>query len=316
VDSLTPAGEVLAAEIARAGPIPFSRFMDVALYHPEFGYYRRSKEAFGIAGDFYTAEQIQPVFGRLVATYLKMLNGDSQPLTVVELGAGRAEMRQAFADFRYIPVDVGYGALPERFRGIVFTNEFFDAVPVDVIVLRNGVLLERRITFDGTAFRWTDGPIAQNPAVADREEMEEGMVREVQAQRLGWLDRIDERLERGFIVTIDYGFTTRELIRFPNGTLMSYRGHRADNDVLAAPGEQDITAHVPFTMFDEYGAKLGWSTVSFEPLSGLLMSAGQGDEFAEALAGADDEERLTHRLQLKSLLFGMGETFRVLVQKK
>jgi SAM-dependent MidA family methyltransferase len=306
----------MAAEIARSGPIPFSRFMDIALYHPQFGYYRRSKDPFGTAGDFYTAEQLQPVFGRLIAAYLKMLSPGAGPLTVVELGAGRAEIGDAFAEFHYIPVDIGYGALPEGFSGVVFSNEFFDAVPVDVVVSRNGAILERRVGFEDGAFCWVDGPSAESSIAAAAGEMEDGMVREVQTQRLRWLDRIDARLQSGLIVTIDYGFTRRELIRFPHGTLMSYRRHQALEDVLAAPGERDITSHVAFTELEERGTKLGWETVSLEPLGRVLMSAGGRDEFAAALAGTNDEERLKHRLQLKSLLFGMGETFRVLVQRK
>ena len=64
---MTPAAELLAAEIARSGPMPFPQFMETALYHPVHGYYRRPRDPFGTAGDFYTAEQIQPVFGILIA---------------------------------------------------------------------------------------------------------------------------------------------------------------------------------------------------------------------------------------------------------
>ena len=64
---MTPAGEFLAAEIRRDGPVSFRRFMEVALYHPDCGYYRRPAERFGKHGDFFTAEQLQPVFGILIA---------------------------------------------------------------------------------------------------------------------------------------------------------------------------------------------------------------------------------------------------------
>ena len=118
------------------------------------------------------------------------------------------------------------------------------------------------------------------------------------------------------MVTIDYGFTRRELIRFPQGTLMSYRRHQALEDVLAEPGLRDITAHVAFTDLQERGECLGWQTIAFEPLAQIVLRAGEGDQFESALAGTTDAECAKHRLQLKSLLFGMGEVFRVLVQKK
>src|SRR5688572_6356229 len=127
VKSLTRAGEVLAAEIMRSGPIRFSRFMDVALYHPEFGYYRHANDPFGTSGDFYTAEQLQPVFGRLIAAYLRMLWQEPQLPTLVELGAGRGEWAEAFARFRYIPIDTGFAEMPQRSSGIISSNEFFYA---------------------------------------------------------------------------------------------------------------------------------------------------------------------------------------------
>jgi SAM-dependent MidA family methyltransferase len=303
---------VLAAEIARTGPIQFSRFMEVALYHPEFGYYRKRPDPFGTSGDFYTAEQLQPVFGRLIARYLHMLWPQTPEPTLVELGAGRAEMAEAFRTFRYIPVDIGFGEMPQRFSGIIFCNEFFDAVPVDLIAMRNGQAVERLVDFDGDKFVWVEGP----PPSDEVGSFEDGTLVELQTQRLRWLDRIDDALESGVIVTIDYGFTRRERVRFPHGTLMSYRRHRASSDVLATPGERDITAHVPFTELEEHGKHLGWRTIAFETLTRALMRAGERDEFSEALSAENDTEHRKHRLQLKSLLVGMGETFRVLAQQK
>ena len=134
---MTPAGELLAAEIRRNGPITFRRFMDVALYHPAHGYYRRAQDPFGKAGDFFTAEQIQPVFGILMAAQIRQLYrqmGEPRDFTVVELGAGRREMAEAFAEWNYVPVDIDSGAMPENFIGVVFSNEFFDALPVDAAV--------------------------------------------------------------------------------------------------------------------------------------------------------------------------------------
>src|SRR5271157_2750150 len=111
--------------------------MEVALYHADRGYYRRAQRApsdpFGKAGDFFTAEQIQPVFGILMAARVRRIYeemGSPRDFTVVELGAGRREMAEAFSEWRYVPVDIGSGALPERLVGVVFSNEFFDSLPV------------------------------------------------------------------------------------------------------------------------------------------------------------------------------------------
>src|ERR1035438_6791244 len=142
---VTPAGEILAVEIGRAGPVSFSRFMEVALYHPQHGYYRRRRDPFGKQGDFYTAEQLQPVFGLLMAARTRQLcraAGVAADPTVVELGAGRGEMADAFAPWRYIPIEIGEGKLPEHWSGVLFSNEFFDALPVEVVLFRGGEFRE------------------------------------------------------------------------------------------------------------------------------------------------------------------------------
>ena len=143
---------------------------------------------------------------------------------------------------------------------------------------------------------------------------EEGAVFEVNLEALGWLERIARALQ-GYVFTIDYGYTRGESVRFPRGTLMSYRRHHASEDVLDDPGVRDITAHVSFTALQEHGARLGLQTVCFETLARTLLSAGEPDQFQAALAAATAADELRRRLQLKSLLFGMGETFRTLIQR-
>jgi SAM-dependent MidA family methyltransferase len=97
---------------------------------------------------------------------------------------------------------------------------------------------------------------------------------------------------------------------------MGYRRHTAREDVLADPGERDITSHVNFTALEESGAALGLKKERFETLARTLLAAGEDDRFGSALAAATPEEAQRRTMQLKTLLFGMGETFRVLIQRK
>ena len=323
---MTPLAELLRDEIRRQGPITFHRFMQAALYDPANGYYRRAHDPFGKQGDFYTAEQIQPVFGILMATRIRTLYhemGAPSDFTVVELGAGRREMATAFSEWPYVPVDLSdgalaNGALPERFRGVVFANEFFDALPVHAVTYRDGGFREVRVGWDG-CFVWYTGEPAREE-IADHMRRyfpppsEEGALFEVNLEALVWLERIARALQ-GYVLTIDYGYTRAESVRFPRGTLMSYRRHQATEDVLVDPGERDITAHVSFTALEEHGARLGLDTVCFETLARTLLSAGEPDQFAAALAASTSADEMRRRLQLKSLLFGMGETFRTLIQR-
>ena len=317
---MTPAGQAIVGEIASAGAIPFRRFMELALYHPQHGYYRRrrdpSGDPFGKHGDFYTAEQIQPVFGILMAAVVRQIHremGEPPDFTVVELGAGREEMAEAFGEWRYVPVDLG-AELPAHFSGVVFSNEFFDALPVHAAVCRDGRFLEQMVALEDGAFVWRTGPPVSD-AVDDYLRRyfpppEEGRTYEANLEALAWMKRIERSMDSGSVITIDYGYTRSESVRFPAGTLMGYRRHTARENVLEDPGERDITAHVNFSAIEEEGERIGLRKKKFETLAQTLLRAGEADQFAEALAGGD----AARRMQLKTLLFGMGETFRVLTQ--
>jgi SAM-dependent MidA family methyltransferase len=296
--------------------------MEVALYHPEFGYYRRGRDPFGKQGDYFTAEQIQPVFGILIANRLRQLReelGNPAGFTVVELGAGRAEMAAAFSSFRYFPVEAG-GEWPAKFTGVVFSNEFFDALPAHAAVFREGEFRELRVGWRSDRFVWAECQVVSGEQAEYLERfigpVEEGHAVEIHLDALRWLERIAARLERGYVFTIDYGYTQRELPRHPRGTLMSYRRHSASEDILADPGERDITSHVPFTALQDHGSRLGLETQSFETLTRTLAAAGEPDQFASALAPGAGAGEVQRRLQLKTLLFGMGEIFRALIQRK
>ena len=317
---MSPLTEILRAEIDRDGPISFHRFMETALYHPEHGYYRRARDPFGRSGDFYTAEQIQPVFGRLMAGFIRSLwreLGQPADFTVVELGAGRGEMAEAFSGFRYVPVEWGRGKLPERIRGLVFANEFFDALPVHVVQWRRGRFHEMLVGFDGARFAWVDGSGVPAEVAGYLRRYagprEEGTTLEVNLDALAWIDVIAERLERGYLLAIDYGYTAAELACFPRGTLMTYRRHQASPDALADPGGRDITAHVNFSALEDHARRRGFASIRGERLARTLMAIGQPDEFASVLAAAGEKEAIALRLQLKTLVFGMGETFRTLL---
>ena len=318
---MNPLTEILRNEIRRDGPISFHQFMQVALYDPIYGYYRRARDPFGKQGDFYTAEQLQPVFGVLIGSRIRSLYqqmGAPRNFTVVELGAGRREMASALSEWRYVPVDLEQGGLPGSFRGIVFCNEFFDALPVHAAVYQEDRFRELRVAWEGR-FVWT----ATDPVTDEIVEYlrryfpqpREETIFEINLDGLAWLERIAKSLEGGYVFTIDYGYTRAESVRFPRGTLMSYRRHQALENVLECPGERDITAHVNFSALEEHGARLGLHKARFESLSQTLLSAGEADQFAAALAAESREQELRRRLQLKTLLFGMGGTFRTLIQR-
>lgn len=316
-----PLEEAIRAEIERDGSIPFDRFMELALYAPGLGYYVRGRDPFGAAGDFYTAEQIQPVFGILVSQWVASVLDrarDPESFQVVELGAGRGEMADALSPFRYTPVDAERGSLPERVDGVIFANEFFDALPVSVAVRRAGEFREVRVTYRDGRLRFIEaGPPGERALdYLNRyyAAAENGSTIELHLRALEWMDRIARAL-RGYLLIIDYGYTAREWIRYSEGTLMSYHRHTAIEDVLADPGNRDITAHVPFTVLEKHAQALGLRTERLETLASFLLRVGEQDQFGAALAANSEKESMRRRMQLKTLIYGMGETFRVLLAK-
>ena len=296
----------------------FERFMDLALYAPGLGYYVRGRDPFGRSGDFYTAEQLQPVFGVLIAQFVASLRkrmGFPPEFRVVEPGSGRGEMADALSEFSYTPVEALDSGLPERITGVVFANEFLDALPVGVAVRRGGAFYDRLVDVDGETFRFIDGGECRGATLEYLEhyyaDAEGDSIIEVHLRGLAALDHIAACLD-GCLLIIDYGYTAREFVRHTSGTLMSYHKHTATPDILKDPGARDITAHVPFSVMEHRLKQRGAVVERFGTLASFLLDVGEADQFSAALEAADEKEALKRRMQLKTLLFGMGETFRVL----
>lgn len=314
----------IASEIRERGPIPFHRFMELALYHPAAGYYTSGRDPFGMAGDFYTNAQMQPVFGRLLAQRLDRWRremGSAEGFTVVEMGPGRGEtgteVRRCMPDVDWVPVNRG-DSLPDRpVSGVVFCNEFFDALPVDVVERRRQEWFERRVGLSGDRFVWQSmGPCPERRGVP---RLADGCCLETCDKQVEAVERIGAVLERGWLLVVDYGYTRDEVERggrFQDGSLMSYASHRADPDVLAEPGLRDITAHVNFSALEDAGRAAGFDVQPLRSQQSFLLESGEADGFAYALAADSDRGQTQLRLQLKSLLFGLGETFRILAMRK
>lgn len=308
---MTGAGRRIAEEIEARGPMAFSRFMEIALYDAEHGYYRSARDPFGREGDFFTASQLQPVFGRVAAATVRAMKaemGAGEEFRVVEWGAGRGEMAEAFGEFGYTAVDVGRGAAPGSFTGVVFANELFDALPVDVMRRSGGVWRAMLVGRKGEeGLGWVEGPVVEDFV----EEAEDGRWRERAVRMEETLGAMVAGLERGYVVAIDYGYTRRELGRFPQGTLMAYRRHQALDDIFERPGEQDLTAHVDWDALHECARGLGLEAVRFESLMQWVLRAGEADQFERVLEAEGEAEAARLRGQLKTLLVSMGEAFRV-----
>jgi SAM-dependent MidA family methyltransferase len=250
--------------------------------------------------------------------------------TVVELGAGggllardilqhipcryRIVERSAAMRQRQRALLEGRGVewvedLPERLVGCVFSNEFFDALPVRRLVGRGGGL--REIFVDENF-----NEVEREPAEPPNLPLAEGQLVDYAPDAAAWIGRIARSLACGYHLAIDYGYLDREFYARPRGTLMCYRRHRLSEDPYAYVGEQDITAHVNFAELMRAGEAAGLVTHAFSTQMDYLVRMGVLDEI-EALAPLGTAASISRIAAIKTLLLpgGMGERFKVLVQR-
>lgn len=326
---------VIRSEIAARGPMPFARFMELALYHPQWGYYTSpdAPERIGRRGDFYTNVSVGAVFGGMLAMqFAEMWEAMGKPakFMLLELGAHRGQLsadvrawaareRQDFsAALDLVAVDYP-GELPEAITGCVFSNELVDALPVHLITRRTGEWLELFVAEKEDRLSFAPGPFSSDALreVVSRLPLpdSDGFVTEVHLEAGRWMQRVARSLQRGFVLTIDYGCAAEDYYA-PHrkaGTLLCYHQHRSNSDPLVRIGEQDITAHVNFTALAERGAVSGLPLLGFCDQSRFV--AGLMEK-----AGVDFLARLAPKAtaQLKTLLHPelMGQAFKVLVQHR
>ena len=209
--------------------------------------------------------------------------------------------------------------------GCFFSNELVDAFPVAVVTRRDGHLREIYVAAEGEELREDAGRIS-DPSIAAyvaryANRLDEDFRIEVNRHAQPWVRLLAEKLERGFVLTIDYGDLAEYLYTRdrPRGTLLAYRGHTATEDFYRAPGESDMTAHVNFSALIDAGADAGLELTGFTTQERFLLALGETNEFADLYdPGQSEVARLDARLKLKRLISpaGMGSIFKVLIQHR
>lgn len=353
---------LLRERIADEGGLPFAVFMEQCLYHSRYGYYMTDRQRIGKAGDFFTSSSVHRLFGGLIARQLvqmdELLGADT--FQVVEQGAGEGHLAldildaictqapQLYRRLTYTIIERGpvsrrrqaeaLAAHMERIHwseegawsiehGCFLSNELVDAMPVHMLEKHGGVLREVFVTNDqdgGFSEELRDPSTSELAAYFDWVGVAplEGNRVEVNLAAPDWMRAVGERIQRGFALTIDYGYPAQELyaLHRRSGTLMCYHQHQADENPYEKVGEKDITAHVDFTALQKAGEEVGLRTLWFGEQYRFLMSLGFVEELMRLEAEtANENEARALRLTLKNLIMpeaGMGETFKILVQGK
>ncbi len=358
---MTPLAELLADRIRRYGPLTFADYMRECLYHPIHGYYSKTESRrfadYYTSVDVHPI--FGRLLARQFAEMWEHL-GLPEKFMLVEAGAGVGRLASHILDFSALKLSDFYRALnymaversasrreqtagrlkqhaeaghatvsaeipPRISAGCLFSNELVDALPVHRVVLQGGAPKEIFVGF--TDGRFVDH-IAELSTCAITEYcatqgiiLHEGQQAEAGLEACDWITEVGCRLERGYVLTIDYGHRAGELFddHHMRGTVLAYQNHRATENYYDSPGQQDLTAHVNFTALEVWGKRSGLETSGLTSQTAFLVALGQRNEFADLDDDGETEaDHVRARLQLKTLIHpeGMGERFQVLIQQK
>jgi SAM-dependent MidA family methyltransferase len=355
-EAIAHSRELVAAitrEIGLAGGwISFARFMELALYAPGLGYYAAGARKFGAGGDFVTAPEMTPCFGRALAAQVAQVMLGSAPF-VLEVGAGsgrlaadllleleqrgtlpeRYDILDLSADLRerqqatiaaaapHLLARVNWlDRLPDAFSGVVVANELLDAMPAHVVAWREDGIFERGVSLDEQGgFTWNERP-AGDALLAAAEEigrqcrLPPGYESEISLAARAWSGEWGHRLQRGALLLIDYGFPRREFYHQQRGrgTLMCHYRHHAHPDPFYLPGLQDITVHIDFTAIIAAADASGLDLLGYASQGQFLLNCGILDLLGAQAADTPDYIRAAGAINRLIMPHEMGELFKVM----
>ncbi|HEX5543896.1 MAG TPA: SAM-dependent methyltransferase [Nitrospira sp.] len=354
----------IASEIAASGPIPFVRFMELALYHQQFGYYMRSpeppQERIGRRGDFYTSSDVHPILGQALAKQAEQMYrvlGQPHPFTIVEMGPGKGLLakhilttcahryRSFFQHLRYVLVDRSPAmrelqhrnltpwldrpdllawvddladVAPQGLTGLFFSNELVDSFPVHRVQVTAKGVKELWVDYRDGRFVECLMPLSSD-TLAHRLRLvsidwPEGYRTEINLRASEWMKQVAQHVDRGFVLTIDYGHTAQDLYRSDrkDGTFLCYFRQSVNEEPFLRVGEQDMTAHVDFSSLAAIGEEQKLHMTGFTNQMSFLMGLGVEQMIAELEQDSPQFKAAIHLLRPN----GMGTTFKVLIQHK
>lgn len=295
----------------------FARFMELALYHPAVGYYRRpqARVGYGAGTDFFTASTSGPVFGELLtAAIVHLLEGrEPRDFAFIEIGAEPgggvlAGVKHPFASARTVQVGEAVRAAGEC---IVFSNELFDAQPFRRFVFRRNAWLELGVELRDGALVSIELPViapAALPAMAP-----EGYIIDAPLAAVALAGQIAAPSWTGLFIACDYGKSWAELTQAcPAGTARAYYRHTQSNDLLARPGEQDLTCHVCWDWLAEALSSHGFASPTVESQEAFFIH--HATDYIAATTTAEAARFSPKKLSLLQLLHPshLGQKFQVL----
>ncbi len=291
--------------------------------------------------DFFTAPELDRAFGYALAEHMAELIREFREPVLLELGGGSGalaydvlsyfrekepelfkRLKYYIYDFSPTLIDLQRKRLKDfegkvfwcehlfPFEGVVFSNEFFDCMPVHVV--REG----KELFIENGQEVWLKLEDEGVKAMLKRMGYEGlSQVVEVCVDCAEFLRELSRNLMGGYHLVIDYGYTSQELYRFPDGTVLGYRSHRVERNPLKSQEPVDITAHVNFSVLEEYGKDFGLERVYIKSLRDFLLESSVFLQELEKLGSSEAPQDVERLSRLKTMLVSMGHRFRVLLQR-
>jgi len=343
---------VVLHKMLQDSDLSFRDFVEVSLYYPELGYYSKPKSPVGKAGDFVTSPLLSPVFSFALSLLITefVRNVPDGVCSIVDVGCGDGSLIHSLyeahkgSSARFFGVDRALdqvkkrdgiefvndvSRIPRNDAQLLISNELFDALPFVRLVQRDEHLHELWVTEREGQFDWSEheAEARYDDYFSERQiELGDGQYADVSLDWEPVYEDLCRFVTRGLIVTFDYGYPERQLFSGRArhfGTAAAYAGQRVSRDLLANPGEQDLTAHINFTDLQRAGERSGMSTLFFDRQAKFLLAAGATEHELftplDDLSVASSDQAVALREQREEarrlvLPDGIGEEIRVLVQ--
>ena len=340
------------------GSITFQRYMHECLYAPKLGYYESDREIFGSKGDFTTSPERSRYFALAFAAHIQKIQVTMGEFSIIEVGAGSGQFAldliSALTALDCIPINYiiveKSSHLQQRQKkllqdknlnntvnvcwlselnesvecGIVIANEVLDAIPVNLINIKQQKIYERCVTIDADELAYIDVPADQSLSDICKERLPAGILANGESEYLTelntsltrFVEQIAALVDRGIFFYIDYGYPRDEYYQPSRnmGTLICHYQHVANDQALLWPGLQDISSNVDFSALADAAIQANLELSCYSTQAHFLLAS----DFLSLIEINSSKNAIAEQSELKRLMMPgeMGERFQVMVLTK
>jgi SAM-dependent MidA family methyltransferase len=343
--------EIIIEKIQNNGPISFHDFMEMALYYPKLGYYTSEKRT--TEGDYYTSPNLTPLFGVMIGRQLEEMweITGKEAFTVIEYGGGTGKLCGDILDYlknntefynklEYCIIEKKpelrkkentclhkkvnwYASILEipKFTGCILSNELIDNFAVHQVFMEEE-LMEVFVDYQDGFIELLRPASKELSNYLDELDvvLPKGFRTEINLQAIQWIKEIAFSLNKGYIITIDYGYPSSGLYCKEKscGTIVCYNKHTINENPYIDIGNQDITSHINFSALCHWGLKNGLACCGLTNQANFLLALGFKKYLRESVTQDQDPIRAIRKEVFLThiLLIDMGMKFKVLIQHK